>query len=55
MSNYDPDQLQDDILSIDKDSYSETDFYEDEANINVSGYSSCDEIDDDIPGKFNKK
>jgi hypothetical protein len=55
MSNYDEDKLPDDILSIDKESQSDLDFYEDEANINVSGYSSNDEIDDDIPGKFDKK
>ena len=45
--------LFDNISSDYKDSQSEMDFYEDEANLNVSGYSSNNEIDDETPGLFN--
>ena len=55
MSNFQSEQLQNDILSQEHDTHSDSDFYADEANINISGYSSNNEIDEDMPGKVYKK
>ena len=57
MSLYDKvsNDFEDEILSDDRESQSDTEFFEDEIGINIEDYSSNDVIDEDVPGSNNQK
>ena len=57
MSLYDKvsNDFEDEILSEDRESQSDTEFFEDEIGINIEDYSSNDGIDEDVPGSNNQK